>query len=93
MTRFPALGPQTAAAALLVPHVLVGSALLAAAAYRFIEEPARVWMLDRDPSRRVGSARRDAREARSAQGRGSGGVWAATPPGRLPAPAHLPLAS
>lgn len=64
MTRVPALAPHTAAAALLVPHVLAASLLLAAAAYRWVEEPARVWMLRRDPSRHVGSARRDDREAR-----------------------------
>jgi peptidoglycan/LPS O-acetylase OafA/YrhL len=41
MTRFPALAPNSSLAALAVPHVLVGSVLVAHCAYRWIEEPAR----------------------------------------------------
>jgi peptidoglycan/LPS O-acetylase OafA/YrhL len=41
MTRFPALAPNTSLAALAVPHVLVGSVLVAHCAYRWIEEPCR----------------------------------------------------
>lgn len=41
MTRFPVLGPHTAAAAMLVPQLAVGSLLLAYGAHRWIEEPAR----------------------------------------------------
>ena len=64
MTRIPALAPDTAAAALLVPHVAVVSVLLAHLAYRWVEEPAQAWMRDKDPSRRRGSARRDVAEVR-----------------------------
>lgn len=64
MTRIPALAPDTAAAALLVPQLIVASLVLAHLAYRYVEEPAQGWMRDRDPSRRRGSARRDAAEAR-----------------------------
>jgi peptidoglycan/LPS O-acetylase OafA/YrhL len=41
MTRFPALAPNSSLAALAVPHVLVGSVLVAHYAYRWIETPAR----------------------------------------------------
>jgi peptidoglycan/LPS O-acetylase OafA/YrhL len=41
MTRFPALAPNSSLAALAVPHVLVGSVLVAHLAYRWIEEPCR----------------------------------------------------
>jgi peptidoglycan/LPS O-acetylase OafA/YrhL len=41
MTRFPALAPNSSLAALAVPHVLVGSVLVAHCAYRWIEEPCR----------------------------------------------------
>jgi peptidoglycan/LPS O-acetylase OafA/YrhL len=41
MTRFPALAPNSSLAALAVPHVLVGSVLVAHYAYRWIEAPAR----------------------------------------------------
>jgi peptidoglycan/LPS O-acetylase OafA/YrhL len=41
MTRFPALAPNSSLAALAVPHVLVGSVLVAHYAYRWVEEPAR----------------------------------------------------
>ncbi|MEJ2886591.1 acyltransferase family protein [Actinomycetospora aeridis] len=64
MTRIPSLAPDTAAAALLVPHVVVASVVLAHLAYRYVEEPAQGWMRDRDPSRRRGSARRDTAETR-----------------------------
>jgi len=64
MTRIPVLAPDTAAAALLVPHLAVASLVLAHLAYRFVEEPAQVWMRDRDPSRRRGGARRDLRRTR-----------------------------
>ncbi|GAA4801259.1 acyltransferase [Actinomycetospora chlora] len=64
MTRIPALAPGTAAAALLVPHLVVASLVLAHLAYRFVEEPAQAWMRDRDPSRRRGGARRDTAETR-----------------------------
>ncbi|PVZ09516.1 acyltransferase family protein [Actinomycetospora cinnamomea] len=67
MTRIPALAPDTAAATLLVPHLVVASLVLAHLAYRFVEEPAQAWMRDRDPSRRRGSARRDVRQARGAE--------------------------
>jgi peptidoglycan/LPS O-acetylase OafA/YrhL len=45
MTRFPALAPHTAAAGLLVPHVVVLSVVLAHLAHRWIEEPAQAWLL------------------------------------------------
>ncbi|MEJ2863378.1 acyltransferase family protein [Actinomycetospora flava] len=64
MTRIPALAPDTAAAALLVPHLVVASLVLAHLAYRYVEEPGQAWMKDRDPSRRRGSARRDTAETR-----------------------------
>ncbi|MDD7966395.1 acyltransferase family protein [Actinomycetospora lemnae] len=67
MTRIPALAPDTAAAALLVPHLVVVSVALAHLAYRFVEEPAQVWMRDRDPSRRRVSARRDVVVTRRAE--------------------------
>ena len=103
MTRVPALAPQSAGAALLVPHVLVASVLLAVAAYRWVEEPARVWMQRRDPSRRVGSARRDDREARRPEvttpsrrrgvGRRGGSHAARPAPTPLQHPGRLPVAS
>jgi peptidoglycan/LPS O-acetylase OafA/YrhL len=49
MTRFPAIGPHTAAAALLVPHLVALALVLAAVAHRWVEEPARRWMLARRP--------------------------------------------
>lgn len=64
MTRIPALAPDTAAAALLVPHLVVASLVLAHLAYRYVEEPGQAWMRDRDPSRRRGSARRDTADVR-----------------------------
>lgn len=44
MTRFPALAPNSSLAALAIPHVLVGSVLVAHYAYRWIEAPTRRWM-------------------------------------------------
>ena len=113
MTRFDALAPGTAAAGLLVPHLVIGAVLLAHVAHRAVEEPVRrrmQAMADRrgvpasrptgpggrnpaalrptgpegrssaalrpteDPSRHRGSACRDERETRRADGvrRGAG---------------------
>ena len=47
MTWFPAIGAHTAGAALLVPNLLPVALVLAALAHRYVEEPARVWMLQR----------------------------------------------
>lgn len=78
MTRFDAIAPGTAAAGLLVPHLLVAAVVLAHAAHRLVEEPARRALQARlprqhrsgagteDPSRQQGSACRDEREPRRA---------------------------
>ncbi|WP_433801066.1 acyltransferase family protein [Actinomycetospora sp. CA-084318] len=49
MTRFPALAPNSSLAALAIPHVLVGSVLLAHLAYRWIEEPMRLRLVSTSP--------------------------------------------
>jgi len=61
MTRFPALAPHSSGAALLLPHVLVATLLVAHLAHRWIEVPAQRWLV----------AVRPADAGRSAAGRGA----------------------
>jgi peptidoglycan/LPS O-acetylase OafA/YrhL len=68
MTRFGVLAPNSSGAALLVPHVLAASFLVAHLAYRFVEVPAQQWLRAKDPLRRRGSARRDVGEERRVSG-------------------------
>ena len=58
MTRYPAIGPGTSAAALLVPHVLLATVGVAHLAHRWVEVPLARWGR--------GERRRDARRATSA---------------------------
>ena len=74
MTRFDALAPNSSAAALLVPHVVVASILVAHLAYRFVEAPAQQWLRAKDPSRHRAGARRAGASRRLAGRRGGSHV-------------------
>jgi peptidoglycan/LPS O-acetylase OafA/YrhL len=45
------IGPGTALGTILIPHVLVGVVVLAHLTYRYVEEPARLFLRDRGPGR------------------------------------------
>ncbi|MGX5654290.1 acyltransferase family protein [Geodermatophilus nigrescens] len=47
----PSMGPNSAVGSFLVPHVLLGCFLLAHLSYRYLEEPARLWLRGRGPGR------------------------------------------
>ena len=49
MDWYPALAPGSAFGTFLVPHVLLGCLLLAHLSFRYVEEPARLWMRGRGP--------------------------------------------
>jgi peptidoglycan/LPS O-acetylase OafA/YrhL len=51
MGWYPAIGPGTALGSILIPHVLLLVLLLAHLSYRYLEEPARLWLRARDPGR------------------------------------------
>jgi peptidoglycan/LPS O-acetylase OafA/YrhL len=56
MADIPALAPGSALAAFLTPHVLLLPLVAAHLVWRFVEEPARLWMRARDPFRRPAPA-------------------------------------
>jgi peptidoglycan/LPS O-acetylase OafA/YrhL len=47
----PRIAPGSALGTLLVPHVLLLAVLLAHLAYRYVEEPSRLWLRSRGPGR------------------------------------------
>lgn len=57
MADIPALAPGSAVAAFITPHVLLLPLVVAHLVWRYVEEPARLWMRARDPFRRPAPAR------------------------------------
>ena len=59
----PVLAPGSSVGTFLIPHVLLGSLVLAHLVYRFVEEPSRLWLRGRGPTRWVQGRRREERPA------------------------------
>ncbi|MGY1783124.1 acyltransferase family protein [Geodermatophilus sp. SYSU D01036] len=57
MGWYPFMGPNSPVGSFLVPHVLLGCFLLAHLSYRYLEEPARLWLRGRGPGRWVRTQR------------------------------------
>jgi peptidoglycan/LPS O-acetylase OafA/YrhL len=51
MGWFPALAPGSSLGTFLIPHVLLFTLVLAHVTYRYLEEPARLWLRGRGPAR------------------------------------------
>jgi peptidoglycan/LPS O-acetylase OafA/YrhL len=62
----PAIGPGSGLAAFLIPQVLLFTVLLAHLSYRYLEEPARLFLRDRGPGRWARAERTSARSAGNA---------------------------
>ncbi|MGY1719524.1 acyltransferase family protein [Blastococcus sp. SYSU DS0552] len=74
-----ALAPGSAIGTFLIPHVLVGTLLLAHLMYRFVEEPSRLWLRGRGPARWLGT-----RQGITSPGGTSPAAPATPPPGEQP---------
>jgi peptidoglycan/LPS O-acetylase OafA/YrhL len=57
MDWYPAVAPGSALGSFLVPHVLLLCFVLAHLSYRYLEEPARLWLRGRGPGRLTPAAR------------------------------------